>query len=138
MFLSIKYRYFAVAFWFSGYPPISSPLLPKISQTWVKNNRRGIFEHATGSGKTFTAMCAIHDAFKRNEVVLVLVPSRDLLKQWDRELRETLLEDKIYYLLCGDSNNEWKKPGTLASWRKHKTVITKRSLYNCCLLICLF
>ena len=77
-------------------------------ETWVKNNRRGIFEHATGSGKTFTAMCAIHDAFKRNEVVLVLVPSRDLLKQWDRELRETLLEDKIYYLLCGDSNNEFR------------------------------
>lgn len=85
-------------------------------EAWVKNNRRGIFEHATGSGKTFTAMCAIHDAFKRNEVVLVLVPSRDLLKQWDRELRETLLEDKIYYLLCGDGNNEWKKHDTLASW----------------------
>lgn len=85
-------------------------------EAWVKNNRRGIFEHATGSGKTFTAMCAIHDAFKRNEVVLVLVPSRDLMKQWDRELRETLLEDKIYYLLCGDGNNEWKKHGTLASW----------------------
>lgn len=85
-------------------------------ETWVKNNRRGILEHATGSGKTFTAMCAIHDAFKRNEVVLVLVPSRDLLKQWDRELRDTLLEDKIYYLFCGDNNNEWKKPGTLSSW----------------------
>ena len=85
-------------------------------ETWVKNNRRGIFEHATGSGKTFTAMCAIHDAFKRDEVVLIFVPSRDLLKQWDRELRETLLEDKIYYLLCGDNNNEWKKPGTLSSW----------------------
>lgn len=85
-------------------------------ETWVKNNRRGILEHATGSGKTFTAMCAIHDAFKRNEVVLILVPSRDLLKQWDRELRDTLLEDKIYYLLCGDNNNEWKKPGTLSSW----------------------
>ena len=85
-------------------------------ETWVKNKRRGIFEHATGSGKTFTAMCAIHDAFKRNEVVLVLVPSRDLLKQWDRELRETLLEDKVYYLPCGDNNNEWKKPDTLLSW----------------------
>ena len=79
---------------------------------WVNNGRRGIFEHATGSGKTFTAMCAIHVDYKRNEVVLVLVPSRDLLKQWDRELRETLLEDKIYYLRCGDNNNEWKKNGT--------------------------
>ena len=85
-------------------------------EAWVKNSRRGIFEHATGSGKTFTAMCAIHDAFKRNEVVLILVPSRDLLKQWDRELRETLLEDKICYLLCGDNNSEWKKSGALASW----------------------
>ena len=85
-------------------------------ETWVKNGRRGILEHATGSGKTFTAMCAIHDAFKRNEVVLVLVPSRDLLKQWDRGLKATLLEDTIYYLLCGDNNIEWKKPGTLASW----------------------
>lgn len=98
-------------------------------ETWVKNNRRGIFEHATGSGKTFTAMCAIHDSFKRNEVVLVLVPSRDLLKQWDRELRETLLEDKIYYLLCGDNNNEWKKPGTLSSWTSdgsstHRIILT--------------
>ena len=88
----------------------------KALEAWVANGRHGIFEHATGSGKTFTAMCAIHDAFKRNEVVLVLVPSRDLLHQWDRELRETLLDDKVFYLLCGDSNNEWKKPGKLNSW----------------------
>lgn len=85
-------------------------------ETWVKNGRRGIFEHATGSGKTFTSMCAIHDAFKRNEVVMVLVPSRDLLKQWERELRETLIDDKVYYLLCGNNNNEWKKSGSLSSW----------------------
>lgn len=85
-------------------------------EAWVNSNRRGILEHATGSGKTFSAMCAIHDAFKRNEVVIILVPSRDLLKQWDRELRDTLREDTIYFLLCGDNNNEWKKTGTLLSW----------------------
>ena len=85
-------------------------------EAWEKNGRRGIFEHATGSGKTFTAMCAINDALKKNETVLVLVPSRDLLKQWNKELRETLTELNIYYLLCGDTNTEWKKPGKLASW----------------------
>ena len=85
-------------------------------EAWVKRDRRGILEHATGSGKTFTAICAIHDAFKRNEVVLVLVPSRDLLRQWERELKEILLEDKIYYLLCGDGNTVWKRPGSLSSW----------------------
>lgn len=85
-------------------------------EAWVKNGRRGIFEHATGSGKTFTAMCAINDALNRDEVVLVLVPSRDLLKQWDKELHATLTDYKVNYLLCGDSNSEWKKGDTLRSW----------------------
>ena len=85
-------------------------------EAWEKNGRRGIFEHATGSGKTFTAMCAINDALKKKETVLVLVPSRDLLKQWNKELRETLTDLDVYYLLCGDSNSEWKKPGKLSSW----------------------
>lgn len=95
--------------------------LPRPHQTdaleaWVKNNRRGIFEHATGSGKTFTAICAIRDALNRHETVLILVPSRDLLNQWYRELNKTINSLKIYYLLCGDGNNEWKEQGTLYSW----------------------
>lgn len=85
-------------------------------EAWEKNGRRGIFEHATGSGKTFTAMCAINDALKKNETVLILVPSRDLLKQWNKELKETLTEFDIYYLLCGGNNVEWKKTGKLAAW----------------------
>lgn len=90
-------------------------------EAWEKNGRRGIFEHATGSGKTFTAMCAINNALKRNETVLVLVPSRDLLKQWNKELRETLTEIEVLYLLCGNNNSEWKKGEKLDSWsRKSK------------------
>lgn len=85
-------------------------------EAWEKNGRRGIFEHATGSGKTFTAICAINDALRRNESVLVLVPSRDLLKQWNKELKENLKDQDIYYMLCGDSNTDWKKPGKLAAW----------------------
>ena len=85
-------------------------------EAWVKNGRKGIFEHATGSGKTFTAMCAINDALNRNEVVLILVPSRDLLKQWDKELHGTLTDYKIHYLLCGDNNSEWRKGNALKIW----------------------
>ena len=85
-------------------------------EAWVANGRKGILEHATGSGKTFTAMCAINDALKQNEVVLVLVPSRDLLKQWEDELKKTLTDYRIFYLLCGDGNTEWKKSGTLKAW----------------------
>ncbi|MEK4362058.1 DEAD/DEAH box helicase family protein [Paenibacillus sp. FSL M8-0212] len=85
-------------------------------EAWVKNGRRGIFEHATGSGKTFTAICAIRDALDQNETVLVLIPSRDLLNQWYSELRATLTDHDIFYLLCGDGNNEWKQEGTLKLW----------------------
>ena len=85
-------------------------------EAWEKNDRRGIFEHATGSGKTFTAMCAINDALKRNETILILVPSRDLLKQWNKELHETITDLDVFYLLCGDGNSDWKKPGKLAAW----------------------
>lgn len=85
-------------------------------EAWVQNGRRGIFEHATGSGKTFTAMCAIRDAFDQNETVLILVPSRDLLAQWYKELQETLVGMPIYYLLCGDGNVEWRKTGVLRTW----------------------
>lgn len=98
-------------------------------EAWVQNNRRGIFEHATGSGKTFTAMCAINDALERNEVVLVLVPSRDLLKQWDKELHDTLTDKPVYYLLCGDNNSEWRKGNTLRTWTA-KTAGTRRIILS--------
>ena len=83
---------------------------------WEANGRRGIFEHATGSGKTFTAICAIKDALVRHEVVLILVPSCDLLSQWYKELKNTLSDIDVYYLLCGDENTEWEKTGALKSW----------------------
>ena len=97
-------------------------------EAWLKNGRKGIFEHATGSGKTFTAICAIRDALERHETVLVLVPSRDLLTQWYTEIKESIVGLDIFYLLCGDGNNEWKQPGSLFSWttprkNQHKIVL---------------
>lgn len=85
-------------------------------RAWVAAGRRGIFEHATGSGKTFTAMCAIREAFGRGETVLVLVPSRDLLSQWYDELTKTIGDIKVYYLLCGDGHAEWRQGSTLTAW----------------------
>ncbi len=96
-------------------------------EAWVQNGRRGIFEHATGSGKTFTAICAIRDAMDRQETVLVLVPSRDLLIQWYKEIRENIGDIPIFYMLCGDGNVGWRKFGALHSWtstgRKQNRII---------------
>ncbi len=81
---------------------------------WVQNGRRGILEHSTGSGKTYTALCAISKALSRHDSVLLIVPSALLLEQWYKEITNTFTEDyAVQVLLCGDGNIRWKQNGTL-------------------------
>ena len=85
---------------------------------WVKQGHRGIFEHATGSGKTYSALCAIRRSLEEGKSVIVLVPSTDLLKQWEIEIRTALSDMEIQFLPCGDNNTQWKKEGLLRTWTK--------------------
>ena len=87
-------------------------------ENWVNNGRHGILEHATGSGKTFTAICAIRDALDRGKSVLVLVPSKELLRQWKTELEDNIRDISIKYLMCGDGFNSWKTNNTLQLWTR--------------------
>jgi superfamily II DNA or RNA helicase len=88
---------------------------------WRARGRRGIFEHATGSGKTFTALCAIKDALSQNEVVLVLVPSELLLRQWASELRSTFHDRGLRLLVCGGGHGGWREEGRLRAWTRGGT-----------------
>lgn len=85
-------------------------------ENWFKQDRRGILEHATGSGKTFTALCAIRDSFKRRETPVVLVPGRLLLEQWSKEIKETFNDLGVRVLLCGAGNTKWKDESLLGPW----------------------
>ena len=97
---------------------------------WVNNGRRGILEHSTGSGKTYTALCAIGKALTNHEIPLIIVPSTLLLEQWYNELQSTFHDDYgVQILLCGDGNTNWKKNGLLYSYttpskNRRKVVIT--------------
>ena len=73
---------------------------------WLSLGGRGIFEHATGSGKTFTAVMAIRQHIKRGKPALVVVPSRLLLDQWTSEIKDELSEAAL--LLAGGGNNAWR------------------------------
>ncbi len=90
-------------------------------EAWVANNRHGIFEHATGSGKTFTAICAIRDALIRKKAVIVLVPSVGLLEQWQIELTKAITDIKVDYLICGSGHSVWRRSGVLAAWTAPST-----------------
>jgi len=85
-------------------------------QEWFKRGRRGILEHATGSGKTFTALCAIRDSINKKETPVVLVPSQLLLQQWTREIRETFKDLDIQMLLCGAGETRWRDNSLLGPW----------------------
>lgn len=94
-------------------------------ENWEKNGHRGIFEHATGSGKTYTAICAIRDALDRHKSVLVLVPSKELLRQWHTEFVDNIRDIDIKYLLCGDGHNNWKNEDLLRLWTSPSEKINK-------------
>nr|WP_225935373.1 DEAD/DEAH box helicase family protein [Halobaculum magnesiiphilum] len=55
-------------------------------EAWEANDRRGVLELPTGSGKTVIALAAIAAA---GTPALVVVPTVDLLEQWHRELSAT-------------------------------------------------
>jgi superfamily II DNA or RNA helicase len=78
---------------------------------WEFAGRRGIFEHATGSGKTFTALTAVKKHVATGKPALILVPSQLLLEQWAEEVAEVLPEAVL--LLAGAGNTKWRHPGRL-------------------------
>lgn len=86
---------------------------------WSTANYRGVLQHATGSGKTFTAIIAIGEHTKSGMPALVLVPSRLLQDQWKREISENL--PSAVLLLAGGGNLRWKEQYVLASHTSRNT-----------------
>lgn len=80
---------------------------------WEAQGRRGIFEHATGSGKTFTAILALRNQAQSGLPSLVVVPSRLLLEQWAEEIRYELPSAAL--LLAGAGYERWRAPGRLSA-----------------------
>lgn len=57
----------------------------KAIQSWSENNYRGIFDMATGTGKTYTALaaiCRLSEVLKHNLAVIIVCPYQHLVEQW--------------------------------------------------------
>jgi len=75
----------------------SSSLLPSLRdhqvsavEKWKQNGFRGILQHATGSGKTITSISAIESHLNDYQLVMLLVPSNILMRQWEEEINQYL------------------------------------------------
>jgi superfamily II DNA or RNA helicase len=92
-------------------------------EAWKANNFRGVLEHATGSGKTVTALCAIAEHLSTGGSVLVLVPSRLLLEQWEKEVSEEI--EDVVCLLAGAGNTNWKKSDRLQAFTSERSDVKR-------------
>jgi len=74
-------------------------------QAWISNNYHGIFEMATGSGKTITALASAIELSKNlSKLALIIVcPLQHLVTQWDEEARKF----GYFPILAFDSKNKW-------------------------------
>ncbi len=82
-------------------------------ENWKAQGSRGIFEHATGSGKTFTALLAVNEHTSKGLPALILVPSHLLLEQWATEIKSEI--SNVVMLLAGAGNDRWKTGSRLRS-----------------------
>lgn len=72
---------------------------------WLKNNKRGIFSMATGTGKTITSLnCLLNEYHERSVYqAVILVPGRVLVTQWKEEAEKFNLKN----IFLAYSDNNW-------------------------------
>lgn len=76
---------------------------------WFKNDMRGIFDMATGTGKTFTALGCLDRVFKTIKKIVVVIncPKNHLVQQWKREINKFGIEyDDL--IIADRTNPNWK------------------------------
>lgn len=78
-------------------------------EKWLANNKKGIFEMATGTGKTFTALGCLDRISSVMDKLLTIIccPTQQLVQQWKNELYNFNIEfDSV--IIADSSNSGWK------------------------------
>ncbi|EKD55841.1 MAG: hypothetical protein ACD_59C00024G0006 [uncultured bacterium] len=75
-------------------------------EKWYEAECRGIFEMATGTGKTFTSLAAATSVYKKKGrlALLIFVPYLHLLEQWGRNCRQFGFEP----IICSGEHGRWQ------------------------------
>ncbi|MHA1409656.1 MAG: DEAD/DEAH box helicase family protein [Candidatus Odinarchaeia archaeon] len=77
--------------------------------SWFENNQSGIFEMATGTGKTFTALGCVEKTLEKEDKLLTIIscPYNHLITQWEKEINVFGLEVSI--LIADSTKANWDK-----------------------------
>jgi len=105
-------------------------------EQWFKNNGVGIFNMATGSGKTVTAISLLTRLIKKVKYIkiltIVIVPLKHLATQWNIEFKKFGFDT----IICNSDNPRWKRTLSLiihdykSSEGKHPVIIVVNKTFN--------
>lgn len=76
-------------------------------QSWFDHNNKGIFNMATGTGKTFTALGCLKKLTKEknNFLTVIACPQSHLITQWEKDVKKCITQDT---LITGSTNYHWR------------------------------
>lgn len=77
--------------------PRLRPYQKEAIHKWIDNGKKGMFEMATGTGKTFAAIGCINEVRKTDKKLTVVIacPFDNLERQWQRELQKWGMDSMI-------------------------------------------
>ncbi|MHA1747718.1 MAG: DEAD/DEAH box helicase family protein, partial [Promethearchaeota archaeon] len=80
----------------------------KAIENWKNNNYKGIFEMATGTGKTFAALGCLNDITKIESklVTIIACPNNHLITQWKREIDKFGFDCDM--IIADSTKRKWK------------------------------
>ena len=78
-------------------------------ENWEKQGYRGIFDMATGTGKTYTALAAICRMYEkvRNLAVIIVCPYQHLVEQWKSDIEAFGMDPIVCY--SASAEKQWWK-----------------------------
>lgn len=81
-------------------------------QNWFKNNGKGTFRFATGTGKTITALGAAASLYNKGhlEALIIVCPFKHLVSQWAKEARNFGMSP----ILAFESRGSWEETLTIS------------------------
>ena len=84
------------------------PYQKEAVKKWLDNGKKGIFEMATGTGKTFTALGCINEVLKKNKKIVIIItcPYQHLIQQWKKEIIKFGIS--IEMIVADSSSISWK------------------------------
>ena len=79
----------------------------KAYQNWKKNNYSGLFEMATGTGKTLTAILCLIEENKSDKIQknIIVVPGKELVRQWEDELKQSNFQN-VFTIYSGNKKRD--------------------------------